>query len=412
MSLISWLDQPIPIGLSDGIPLAEFRVNANETHLAAIDTGSPFTGLSAESVLGISAPPTLREIELSIVDHYAPDVTRFIFHRLQTYDVPELRLGLGNPVSAQGIIGTSLLASFSIRLVYGVDPYIVFADRIPDDRIQLATECDRGDLATADFGARCTAEFLTPPQGGGAIRIGGEDQEMAATRIVVPLCLEPEAYDLTVGTQTKRSGMAATAVVATGMGTSLMSRSAYERLKPLLSATETPSTLYLPSGPESVTTITINRLAIVSNETLDLGPCGELAKRRRLLVAKESDIDPTDLEDDGAAVAELNVPQTFAIIDDESPYLQALIAELRPSVADIDVIIGGSTLANFFVNVDYPEGRVVLRCDCTEQLAACNALPNESCVVLPYCTTDVNSPAYCLKEKSATTSDGVGASTP
>ena len=380
--------------------MATVRAGGQQSHRLAIDSGSPLTALSSEKVFGTPSPG-LREIELSILDHSAPSVTRFVFHSLETYDMANLTLGVGNGIDAQGFIGTTILSSFSIELAYGSKPHIVFSDAIPDNRVQLANECKRERLLDPLSGDACTAEFLTPLLGGGTVRLAGEDRELPPSRMVVPVCLMPDSFDpqSSGALQIPSSGQAATAVIATGLGTSILSRSAYNRLKDKLTTkTETTSMLHLGTGPEKVSLITIDRLALVSDETPDLGPCGEMARRRRLLVASQATLGASDQDRNGAALASLNKPVTFAVLADESPFLQGLIAELRPQTADIDLVLGGSALQQFKVHLDYPNERLVLRCHCEEEDGPCDRLPNQGCVILPYCRQESNSDAYCLKE--------------
>lgn|GEM_PF-5588144 len=396
-----WLDQPVPIAIEDGIPFATVRVGGPDNFRLAIDSGSALTALSSQRVFGTPSPG-LREVELSVLDDSAPSVTRFVFHNLETYDMADLTLGVGAGVEAHGIIGTTILSAFSIELAYGLTPHIVFSDGIPDDRIQLANECKREFLVDPLVGDDCTAEFLTPLLGGGTIRLAGEDREIAPSRMVVPLCLMPNAFDpkAAEALETPTSGQPATALVSTGLGTSIISRSAFERLKDKLTTkTVAESTLHLPTGPEQIQLATIDRLALVSDETPNLGPCAEMARRRRMLVATPETLADADQEQNGAAIASLNKPMTFAVVADESPFLQGIIAELRPQTADIDIVLGGSALQQFQVHLDYPNERLVLRCDCvSEPGERCDQLPNQSCVVFPYCRQESNSEAYCLKE--------------
>jgi hypothetical protein len=173
-----------------------------------------------------------------------------------------------------------------------------------------------------------------------------------------------------------------TAVVATGLGTSVITRSALRRLQaadPTLTAA-TGSTLHLPYGPEQVSTLALDRVAMVSDETNELNACGELALRRRLLIADTvalGDADKKLIGDksiDGASVAFHGAGVRFAVMEDQAPLIQSLRTELTPEVADVDVVLGGSFLRLFDVIADYPSSRLILRCG-----------SGQSCEILPWC---------------------------
>jgi hypothetical protein len=68
--------------------------------------------------------------------------------------------------------------------------------------------------------------------------------------------------------------------------------------------------------------------------------------------------------------------------------LESLRAELFPAQADIDVILGGSFLSRFRVDVDYPASRVLFECD--------EALGAEACRVIPFCAAEGQDGPPCL----------------
>ena len=51
----------------------------------------------------------------------------------------------------------------------------------------------------------------------------------------------------------------------------------------------------------------------------------------------------------------------FAVLDDTRTLIQSLRQELSPFVGDVDVVLGGSFLSHFEVDLDYPSRRVVLQ---------------------------------------------------
>ena len=75
-----------------------------------------------------------------------------------------------------------------------------------------------------------------------------------------------------------------------------------------------------------------------------------------------------------AAVTDVRPPGglPFVIVGDELRLLQALRIELRPTVAEVDGILGASALVNARVDLDYPNGRVLWRCgESAEQPPSC-----------------------------------------
>ena len=330
---------------------------------------------------------------------------RFVFHNLEHYDLPLQVVGLGEKQELGGLVGAPLLTNFVVRLLYDPPvPTITFLDEIPDSNEELADDCDHGDLLSGPASklAGCTAVMHTPLHGGGLLQVGGETKDLGATRLVVDLCLQPEVFapdkaDATVDPAkqqhgaAKASGVATQAVISTGLGVTVISQSVLERLKPLLPGLgpQTPTTLHLPYGTEQVTTITINRAALVSNETRVLGPCSELALRRRLLLAEKVGLTQEDKalvsnnRINGASVALLKESLTLAVVAEDSRLIQGLRKELRSAAANVDMIIGGSLLKHLELEVDYPKSRTILRCDQETEKA--------DCTVTPFCAHPDNS---------------------
>jgi hypothetical protein len=113
----------------------------------------------------------------------------------------------------------------------------------------------------------------------------------------------------------------------------------------------------------------------------DPGPCGELARARRLeLVAVSQsanaqraacalrcDRDPTDLgrAQNTAAYLELTGALEVAVVEDTVPFLQAIRLEVRPRGPEVDGLIGAAALAPTRLELDYqaPETRAIFSCD-------------------------------------------------
>ena len=329
---------------------------------------------------------------------------RFIFHNLEHYDLPLQSVGLDQSRTLGGLVGAPLLRNFVVRFSYWPLPTLTFLDEIPDSNEELADDCGHGDLINGDGTklAGCTAVLGTPLHGGGLLQAGEEVTDLPATRLVVDLCMMPDKFDpkkATAGVAPERqthgavktSGVDVQAVVATGMGVTVISASLLDRLKPLLGSlpAQVPRTLHLPYGTEKVTMVSIPRTALVSNETRTLGPCGELALRRRLMVAAvagQTAEDGSLLADkkiNGAGFALLDQDLSFAVVEESSRLIQGLRKELRSSVANIDMVLGGSLLKKLEMEVDYPASRTILRC------AAGTA--GKGCLVTPFCAHPNNS---------------------
>ena len=389
-----WINQPIPIRFENGVPLVEVSYRGAPQVLASIDTGSPLTAIhSASQIVALPKAGPLGDFnliaglgesrgELRLQDADHPDITRFIFRNFDVVDVPLHPIGLSNPMPLGGILGMTVLGHFAVHLSSS-PPRLVLRRNVSDTSGELAADCRSAELLTpGGFAAeRCIGVFRTPPTGGGTALLGDTAISLPASRLVVTLCAGPAPFDPTRSRTPLPTvtGTPLSAIIATGLGTSIISRSAFDRLHTRLpDLKETPrQTLYLQTGPLTVSTTEIPRVAIVDDRALDLGPCGELARRRRLVLAPNRGISPDDEGREGAAVALTVSPIVFAIVPDAAAILQGIRQELRSLVADVDVILGGSFLSAFSLDFDYPNGRTIFQCSL--------GLTAETCRVYPSC---------------------------
>jgi hypothetical protein len=340
---------------------------------------------------------------------------RFLFKSQKVFDLQAGEVGLDSKIRLGGLLGAPLLREFAVRLTYGSRRELTLLDQNPDSLEDLADDCDHSKLSSTE-GARtqrCTAAVATTLAGGGLVELSGQRLKdasdpsagtesittsitMPASRVLLPACLQPATFDRDKDTghgAETASGTPVTALLATGLGTSVISRNAFSRLCEtdaafaaktpqcdLSSATE-DSVIYLPYGQEKVFSVTLDRLAVVTDETRTFGPCGELALRRRLLIAGRAGLPEEDkklLQDkqvNGAGVALVSAPVTLAVMRDTSRLLQGYNLELRPAVSDVDLVLGGSFLRSFGLEVDYPAGRTLFRCDTAQTLDTCEVLP-------------------------------------
>ena len=323
---------------------------------------------------------------------------RFMFRDLEVHNFEVKPVGLDSTTTLGGLLGAPLLQNFAVRLDYAPsNPSLTLLSGIPDTTEELADDCKHTELESWSTARkqRCLAVMGTPRVGGGLIKFGSTETELRATRLTVPMCLLPLPFNrdlVKTGDSPEKpkhgaaasSGVAAHAVIATGLGTSVIARSAFKRLAawdPTITEKK-GATLHLPYGKETVSIVTLSRVAVVSSETRWLGPCAELALRRRLVVGRKtglSEVDSAMLADktfNGASAAILSTAVTFAVLEDNSPLLQGLRNELRPQTPDIGVVLGGSFLKNFVVEIDYPGERTILRCAQRRTPEQCEVLPN------------------------------------
>jgi hypothetical protein len=429
-----WVNQPIPITLAQNTPVLQLRFNGSEPMFAAIDTLSPLTIIpmqdeitlpqiaptNEQSTYEATTPASPQEFikikgELRLQDGQFPSITRFRFPEVEVFQLslPTIKLShpiFKEPLAVNSLLGVSVLSHFVLHLSYAADSllgssFFMFKDDIPDSNFDLASDCDiSGSTAAQHNPMSCYASFSTPPIGGGLMRINDQDFDVPATRIVIPVCLMPDPIDELQSPKDPKninpSGIDVLAVLATGLGTSIISQSALARLQSQWNIQEEGHTiLNLPYGQEEASIIHVERLALVADEANDLSACGELSRRIRLFQSNNSatPLLAMDQEKNGASVAFISQnityakgavpamklpvafmsqPIEFAVLPDDSPLLQGLRKELMPYVNDIDILLGGSVLQFFEMDVDYPQNRLILQCNRNDT----------TCDVFPFCS--------------------------
>ena len=147
-----------------------------------------------------------------------------------------------------------------------------------------------------------------------------------------------------------------------------------------------PEILHLASGPITVRRTTLMGLTLVSEFSDKRGPCEELYTNafmhrcgdfpRSVRCCGDDStaracVDgalPCPCEDErtfcpAAAAAMLDRTFPAAVIADSQPLLQALRDELRPALPELDGILAPSAVEPLEIDMDYPNNRVILRCD-------------------------------------------------
>jgi hypothetical protein len=409
---------PIYVDVRSGPVMAQLSLADGETPVAAtIDTLSPFTIVDS-LVPGQALPPVeRRDRNLTLFGARTPASTeqvpraRFaavsVFELHPCYDVfvsPQIPCAVGpdgatTPIGA--IIGADTLARGAARFDFAKGSLQLFPD--------IAGQAN-------EHAAVCEAVFDSPFYGGGTLFAGGSEIPFNGRRPAIGACLAPTPE----GATWDQRGVAVLLLLSTGVGPTILSESGYERYRqfvgdaaPEVSALPA-TTVHLPSGPVAGRTGHISRMALVSERTNNRGPCGELLLNRLLspIGATCADLPREPMAPQTvecpcesslcttAAVVDLEPPGDgleVVVIPDSAPILQALRAELRPQLPEVDGILGTTALASLQIDVDYANDRVIARC------------VGSGCLVRPS-VFDVESQratAHCLEQADGGVDGGV-----
>lgn len=398
-SVEGWRNQPIPIRLVANTPLVDIRFDDGPTLPAVIACSAPLSIVSnyrelpfvgpadhpwAGKRMVINPTPGARRYgRLFLYDAVHGDVVRFVFDRQEVFDLPVGRFGLPE-IEAHAVIGTSILGRFAVQLDLDPQaPSIVLRDDIPDTDQELAGDCDpQSWLSGTRPSSPCLTVLQTPRSGGAFATVDGHEIDLPAARLVTPVCLAPDSFRPSAisAVALETTGLSVTAVLSSDQNISLLARSAYQRLPPsAILVPARPTELRIGAETHAVELVTVKSAAIVDSKDDELAACGELARRRRLLLAARSGRDRRDSDKDGAASIFVDQPLEVAIIDDGATLWTGLRGELRPNYPDIDMVIGTNLLKHFRADFDYPKGRTILQCV---------DLASDDCRALPYCSHD------------------------
>jgi hypothetical protein len=274
-------------------------------------------------------------------------------------------VGDGQPRPVSGVIGGDALSRFALRLAPGLGQIRFFPDIAGNDATQAEA---------------CAASFPTGLAGGGVLVIGNDTVSFPATRVVLSVCLAPAAPSCTGSCP---RGTDTLLVLATGVRPLVLSRSTYEALAGSADGLPT-TTLYLPGDAAGGTTARVAKIAGLAlldradhTDNIGRGACLELTASR-LMSSSFCTADMTQPGPDGGTPAcpcqngatacsvgpsvEVSAPIDVAIIEDTHPLLSSLRDELRPTIADVGGLIGMQALAQLTTDVDYPNGRTIVRC--------------------------------------------------
>jgi hypothetical protein len=273
----------------------------------------------------------------------------------------------GAPRPIDGIVGMDSFSSDALRLDLASDQIFVLPDIAGSD---------------TDRSYACDAVLPIAFRGGGTLLVGGTEVGFSNWRIVMPAC---GAFDPDPNVYESGRGADLLFVASTGVGTSILSASGYERYRvtdpsaPVYDPTIL-TTVYLPSGPVSGFATTLASLALVGNSSsTPRSPCHQVYANT--LLAAQDCTNPNDPDTcpcsegqtycPAPAIVELTPPAKVPVlvVDDADATLQALRAELRPNQPEIDGILGTSVLGGVELDLDYPHQRLLARCTDDTQCA-------------------------------------------
>lgn len=375
---------PIDIELSTGGTLLAATEGDSEAFAITLDVLSPITVLDSYRGGPDLTKPRRLLVDLTLLGLDAqgnatiprvrlPATVAFDLHPCaQEGLAPELcRVGVGDTTKTFfGVLGADILARSSLRFDFPNRQMRFFPD--------AAGSVTERTLA-------CDAVFERPYGGGGTLLIGGSEFRYGSNRPTLGACInnrpieEPGPEDSELGTDLRLA-------ISTALGPTILSQSAYLRYAasgsvPALGELQA-STVHLLSGPVPALLGEVPYMAIVGEVGEDSdrrGPCRELYANARMRTpdgCSSSVIDcpcpSSNKRCKAAAAVELSRTIQIAVVDDALPMLQALRDELRPSVPEIDGIIGIDTLADLRVEFDFPNNRLFMRC-----------LDTENCVTRP-----------------------------
>lgn len=370
---------PLEVDFTAGVPLgmASAPDVDEDVRVVVLDTASPLTLFDD----GAEAP--LDQLAATLTLH---EVTGGARARFRGVDI------LIAPAGTVGRTGVDAASGTTVAGVIGADVLKRVAVRIDATAGQVSFFPDvAGDSTTLE--ASCRAVLDAPLVGGGDFRLGEQDVHFDATRVVAGACLglaptprvgqDPTA-PLDRTQPVPQEGRDALLVIATGVPITILTRTAYEGAGGTPLAASPDLRIHMPGGGAvDARRGTIRSLALAHDEESTRGPCEEVAASRVMercgCQPGVDNVCPCGENDDlcsaGASVElgwtrDVNeddmtvvVPAIeVAVVEDTHPLIQGFRRELSPQVADIDGLLGMDLLGRFVADLDYPHGRIILRC--------------------------------------------------
>lgn len=361
---------PVAVDLSSGAVMAYASGPGGEPAPVTIDTLSPITVLDSFRPGG-ELPAETRRSAFDLTLYSAPatgePVPRITLRAATVFDIhpcdrggppADCLVGVGDQTAVvRGIIGSDLLSRTAVRFDFASSEIRFFPDT-------AGSATDRGNL--------CEAVFDQPFAGGGTLIVADGEVDYLGRRPAIGACLDSGPSEVL-----EPRGVDALLVLATGIGISVLSESAYRRYATASGApaleTLPEAVIHLPSGPTVGRLGDVGQIALtgeIGEDSQRRGPCGELFANRVLAFddcasGAVGNCPCPDGADFCRAAAALILSETIpvALLPDEHPLLQALRVELRPEFPELDGLLGASALAASRIEIDYPKGRIVARCE-------------------------------------------------
>jgi hypothetical protein len=394
--------QPIPLAYGPGGELL-VRMTAPEGPAAGIlDPGMPITFWNRPGMEARIEKHDIRILGPAVPGRPAP--LRALFRDFVVVESPLGPIGDDSALVPAALLGADLLAGRTVEIGFG-SPEVVFWEK------QAARD---EYLAAAGY-----AVLRTPRRGGGKLDLLGprnwigrrQNVEMTPSRMVVRGCAAapvftredplPTMNECCTGAQhAVARGVDLDLLVSTGVGPLVLGRAAWDRIRATLAAPppmeDRPLAIAAIGHPIAAQWTSITRLDLVDRETDlidDPGPCAELGRARRLEqvafrqsrnAAEAECALPCDrprgepeLAENSAAYLELEGAIEIAVIEDTTPWLQAIRAEIQPQGPLVDGIVGAKVLGRTRLELDYVSAdlRAIFSCEPATNPANPTALP-------------------------------------
>ena len=341
-----------------------------ENHIAVLDVLSPLTLIDP----GPTVKATIDTEDLVLLGQRdgvigMPDLPRAAFPEQQVLRLHPCatenefcKLGItgGTELEFDAILGADALAGDALRMRLGADNIFVLPDIGGSDR---------------DRTLACDAVFPSPFRGGGTLIVADTEVPFAGRRVTIQACLDADPNPL--NTQAAR-GTDVLFVMSSSIGPTLLTESAFERFRQTRPTTPPLSTLpevqvSLPSGPVDGRSIIIEKLALVARASSEpLAPCRQFFAHHLLLERNCFSPDIEDCPCEEGSGRFCPVPASvrlepaagieIIVVPDDNATLQALRTEFRPTLQEIDGILGTGAMRDVELDIDYPHGRMLARC--------------------------------------------------
>jgi hypothetical protein len=465
------LPYPIPLTLSGpggGLMGQALAPGMDTPFPVVVDTGTILTTFDDGS--GVVRALT-GDLTLFGVDG-ASAIPRLTLTQVQLFEGPLGYLGVGAAATrVRGVLAGDNLSRFAVGFDYrGASPTMTLTEDIAACDCELAPSCTRQSACFAVLPFTLAGGQDTTLQGQTRITLGQNQYTYPPTRVMVDACLEPLPDPVETHACVEPggtcpswpayvpSGVDVKLVIASGFPGVALSANAYDRLRgagaaaALLGGPLTTLHLVDPAdegtagaGVQAATT-TLGRapsggdlgaspLALISQKEPFFGPCGSLARSRRIRRAyiaqtpedgalEKMRNDPTfcvgehccliDLarkcagagwdyayqcdqathsktcndsspETPAAAVVELKSPMPIYVMADVTPLLVGINADVRPTQPTVDGVIGTAALQQLVATVDYPGSRLIAQCVHEDDCVAYPRLSRPSALDCGFC---------------------------